>query len=93
MNRIIATAASLCLGYLVGLWLSDGLFSADIMETDWTNIWVYAYILFWPVAIILKIWVWIIIIALASFFSFCLWEAYIFWANRRYLKRMRESRK
>lgn len=39
----------IAIGYMFGLWLSDaGIFSANLGLTQWDNIWVYAWMLFWP---------------------------------------------
>ena len=52
---MIKLAASILIGYFVGLWLAPELFSVDITETAWSNIWVYVYLLFWVFILLINL--------------------------------------
>ena len=46
-NGIVRVLVHVCLGYLVGMALSEHIY-ADLSRTDWSNLWVYFWLFFWP---------------------------------------------
>ena len=69
-SSIIGTLASLLIGYLVGNWLAPDIFSMTVSETEWSNIWVYIYMIFWGFAIIIHFIKWIFWVVVAMFAIF-----------------------
>lgn len=44
----------LLIGYVCGVLFSGGVVTANILHTDWYNIWTYAWILAWPFMLVFK---------------------------------------
>lgn len=65
MDNLIQTIMYLLIGYLVGIWLAaPGIFSWTVSATQWGNILVYVYMLFWPFILLFHFVLWIIAIVL-----------------------------
>lgn len=48
----IGTIIYLLIGYICGVLFAPDVFSANILATQWTNIWTYAWLLGWPFMLI-----------------------------------------
>lgn len=71
------TLVSLLIGYLVGNWLAPDIFSMNVGETEWDNIWVYVYMIFWFFALIIhfvKFAFWFFVAVIAVFFGMWLYS-------------------
>lgn len=49
MEESLSTLTYLLIGYICGVFFAPDIFEANILATDWYNIWTYAWLLFWPV--------------------------------------------
>jgi hypothetical protein len=53
MQNSAGTLIYLFIGYLCGVVFAPDIFSANILATNWYNIWVYAWIFGWPIMLAL----------------------------------------
>lgn len=58
MNNLISTFVYLVAGFLVGAVFSEHI-SMNLMNTDWYNLWTYAWVAFWPVLLVLNFFLWV----------------------------------
>ena len=66
--RILSYIPYTIIGYLVGLWLAaPGLFSWTLAATQWGNLMVYVYLLFWPFILMWTFFLWALLIAAVIF--------------------------
>lgn len=49
----LSTLTYLFIGYLCGVFFAPEVFSANILATNWYNVWVYAWIFGWPIMLAL----------------------------------------
>ena len=49
MESGFSTLIYLFIGYICGVVFEPTLFSANILSTNWYNVWVYAWIFGWPI--------------------------------------------
>jgi len=61
IRYMIRFAIYLFVGYLVGAMLSDHIF-LDLSLTHWSNLWVYFWLILWPVGLIAMFFLWSVII-------------------------------
>ncbi len=61
MFRLIAFAVYILVGYVVGAMLSEHIF-LDLSFTHWNNLWVYFWLILWPVGIVVTFFFWCLII-------------------------------
>ena len=67
MPNFVNTLIYLFVGYLVGIWLAPDVFSSSVSMTSWDDLWVYAYLLFWPFILFWKMLIWALIIGATLF--------------------------
>lgn len=55
MEELTGTLVYLIIGYLCGLYFAPDVFAANILATNWGNIWAYAWLLGWPFLLLWKL--------------------------------------
>ncbi len=55
MEDFGSTLVYLIVGYLCGLYFAPDVFSANILNTNWYNIYTYAWLLGWPFMLLWKL--------------------------------------
>lgn len=74
---ILGALVHVLIGYVVGAVFSDHIY-ADASRTEWSNLWVYFWLLFWPFGLAVMLWVYALAAAVVAGVGFGLWR----WVNR-----------
>ena len=53
MENSVSTLVYLFIGYICGVLFAPEIFSSNILHTNWYNIWVYAWLLGWPIMLVI----------------------------------------
>ncbi len=73
LQSLLGATLHIGIGYLVGMVFSDHIY-ADVSRTEWSNLWVYFWLLFWPFGLAVVLWFYALIAAVIAGLGFILWQ-------------------